>query len=336
MGNCFDKRLDINYDFEYLNELSPHPTYVDDLSDKIVNYFDLLGKSNIKRFFDQSRKYFLENFKKDQFLILDEKLKLFQNKVVIWNKQNFCDEENIKKNVKNFDYNLEMEIPFTGELMCLFIMNLNNEKMKSFDKSVKEYHILEKSIENNQICIIEKIRMCVMGEEVERLDMRIIKKISKIEFEEITLSLELTELKNSAIFENDLNNDRKLFKVNLGGQKIFMNKNKVFEINKFVQYELQTEHDNEKINLYLKNKKLYFYKNLMIEIAEFIINFQIKDIIWFTHDKKEIERILLENKIHLKLMDFNHKKLSRVSQEILTNFNITNGEEENSEKNKES
>lgn len=325
MGNCFNKKLDINYDFEYLNEISPYPTYIDDLSNKIVNYFDIIGQKNINKLFEKADKYFLENFKKDQILILQEKLNLFKNDVKIWNNQKKSNSENTNK--KFFDYNLEMEIPFTGELMCLFMMNLNNDSYKSFDKNVKEYHVLEKSIENNQICIVEKINMVLMDEEIERLDLRIIKKVSKNEFQEITLSLELTNLKNSAIFENDLKNDKKLFKINLGSQKIFLNDQNKFQINKFFQYELETKHDIKKINVCLKKKKLHFYKNMMTEIAEFIINFKFTDLIWFTHDKNEINKIILENKINLKSRNFNHKKLSRVSQEILNNFIIEDQEE---------
>lgn len=284
-----------------------------------LNLIELMGREWVEECFDAIEKDFNKaEFREKKNHITSQNLVTFNNKFDLWLKLTEIPESSNKLH----NYYIEIDIPFTPELIQMFYLNMTEELFKNYNKNADVFEFLNYTIDENTIVYIEKTitKKMLVVKPKQFLLVRCVRRLPNGDMIEFSKSVKRTKLKNikemKEILEGFDNEGENVFsgilsrRTDKGTKQMIINRIDILSgIGLII------------LKSFIKKALIRSNNQLMVKLAEFTLNTsENDDLIWFTDDKEEILRVLEENR---KLIDNSKLNLNELNAEAKLNYQIS-------------
>lgn len=273
-----------------------------------INLPNLIKEDFVKTLFDQIYDYINNpDIKKNDKMLIDEKLPLFMNDFKFW--ANLKNQE--YSDTKLHTYYYEMEFPFTPELLYLYFLNEDTKNFEKLHSDLDQFEIVHQSFKQNYCFLLLKYRTrsVIMIEPANFFVLRVIMLNKDETLSEFQISINETHLKKIPVFNSiyeSLENEGTIY---LNGTK-FEPVSTGYIYKSFVKMDVNYTLDISSIRSMIKKELLRKKNTLMNLMVEFILNEKdLSNLKWFSDslaDKKRIInknlQILEQTKINLKYL----------------------------------
>ena len=300
-----------------------------------INLPNLIKEDFVKTLFDQIYDYINNpDIKKNDKMLIDEKLPLFMNDFKFW--ANLKNQE--YSDTKLHTYYYEMEFPFTPELLYLYFLNEDTKNFEKLHSDLDQFEIVHQSFKQNYCFLLLKYRTrsVIMIEPANFFVLRVIMLNKDETLSEFQISINETHLKKIPVFNSiyeSLENEGTIY---LNGTK-FEPVSTGYIYKSFVKMDVNYTLDISSIRSMIKKELLRKKNTLMNLMVEFILNEKdLSNLKWFSDslaDKKRIInknlQILEQTKINLKYLksELHNLYLAKFSRGDKYVSNISNTKE---------
>lgn len=283
------------------------------------NLIDTLGKKyidgNLKEMLKEQDNEEIKN--KDNH-IANTNLLTFNNKLDVWVK--FTSMENTTNLLHN--YYIEMDIPFTPELIQMFYLNVSEEVFKEYNKKAASFQVTHTSISKDTIVYIIKTstKKILLVQPKQFYIVRVVRRMNDGSMMEFSQSVKSTNLKEIKEFANCIKNFNNEGDVKFSGIHTIKNdkgsNHKIFnKIDALSGISLRI------LKSFIKKSIIRSNNEFMVKLAEFTLNTtENEKLVWFSDDKEDIKRILDENK---ELLEKNNFKVDSLNKEAQINYQLS-------------
>ena len=191
-----------------------------------VLLFNIFGEDQIKQMLDEAERLLAAPaIRTPNNLLLEEKLKLYQNQVNIWFQMSDLPSGN-----KLHHYYSETECPLPAEAYYLFQLNLNNKRMTELDSNINSFELISYAVKEDTIITVTRTTTTkiLMIEPKTFFVVRIVRRIDKDTFIEVQHSVELTPLINNKFFKDYLDGLKNVAQVHINAVKYQTRGGKLF------------------------------------------------------------------------------------------------------------
>lgn len=292
---------------------------------------ELIGIDNIERFLEEDSREVADLSHRKSAALLDTKLEFFSNNYRFW-----CHFE--KQSNGNFyhNYSHQIEFPFTPEFYYLMTLQENLEELQKKDDSIEYFEVLKNEITSDMIisASLMKTKKILTVAPRTFLLIRVIKRISKNQFQECQRSVDLTDLRNEETFAQILSTEENIACI-FNGTSSFIKDDSRYVLNLFTKIDILSTIGFNMFAIIIKKKFQNFFNKSMKLMAEFLSKrHDPSTLTWFEGRNEEIAEILRENlailralKPNFEFLDSNTQKLSSLQNKrsSLTSENRKSG-----------
>ena len=271
-----------------------------------LNLIEILGRKNIDESFAKIV-VDLEN-KEDKNKgekVLDQELPSLKNLFRLW-----ISEGKQEGGDGLLTYRVEMNVPFSPELIQMFLLNLTEPVFKDYYLNSTGFSIVDSTIDKDTIVYLVKSKEA----EGEKFLARVVRRLENNDMLEYSKSVKLTTLNEQPEIKklvDQVQNEKVILKSGRDTAIVDEGTRYVW----FGKFNKPTEEDQEKKEE--KQKKLLKWviekhDGFLLRMAEFALETkETDDLLWFTDDKEDIKRVLEENRTYIKKSGIDVKELSK-------------------------
>ena len=253
------------------------------------------------------------SLKKTQLLLLDYEIPLLKNELRVWMK--FQKQDNTQ-NKLHLSYS-EMTIPFTPELIYLYLLSINKKNFNKLYKNIEAYEIVNQTVKDDHLFILYRYltkKQLYVGQR-NYFVFRILRKNSDQTISEFQTSVNTSKLMKLKEFKgfNLSFNDMAIIYAN-GSE--FEKRDKGYVWKQFSKKDILSGENILNLKPMLKKEIKTYYETMMKQIVHFLLKTpNLNKLLWFgtNEDKK---RIIDENLKILSKTDITIQNLSSETQNL--------------------
>lgn len=289
-----------------------------------MNLIEILGKANIEGKLKEVVAE-IEN-KKDRegsSYLHNDKTEGGNNEIDMWLETEKTDSE-----ARLHRYRVEMPVPFTPELIQLFLLNLKEEIFTTYNYRAESFQIVDSVIGDDLIVYVVKASFKDHNGAVkrERLVARVVKRLTNNDMLEFSQSVRVTpmvELKEYEEALSKIDNEEKVVLEGCNARKTDQGSQCTWFIRVETDEDLETEELKKNVGKILATNN----DRMQLQLTRFAVTVSENDqLLWFTDDKADVKRIIDENKALLEKSKVDLEELRK------TNFDMDKFEKPSNDK----
>ena len=253
------------------------------------------------------------SLKKTSLLLLDYEIPLLKNQLMVWMK--FQKQENTQ-NKLHLSYS-ETNIPFTPELIYLYLLSINKTNFSKLYKNLEAYEIVNQTIKDDHLFILYRYltkKQLYVGHR-NYFVFRILRKNPDGTISEFQTSVNTSKLLKLKEFKGFSVNFNDMAIIYANGSE-FEKTSKGYVWKQFSKKDILSDENILNLKPMIKKEMKTYYSNMMKQIVHFLLKTpDLDDLLWFgdNHDKR---RIIDENLKILSKSDINIQNLSSDTQNL--------------------
>lgn len=277
-----------------------------------IDLYSLITEKVIVGLLKKTGEYLKDpDIKKYDKLLLNEKLQLLKNDFKLWVR--LSNQEKVP--YKLHTYYLEVNFPFTPELLYLYYLNVNKDNYEHLHKDLDEYEVLHMAFKDDYCLMLLKYRTksVIMIESRSFFVLRVVRRNKDRTFSEFQISVNRTHLSDIAVFRSIIDSMENEATVYLNGSE-FEQTPEGLLLKSFTKVDVLSHLGILAVKPVIKTSAKQSKNTLMSLLVEFLLVKQdLAKLKWFNDSLSEKRRIFDEN---IKILSEAKLDLTQLEPEI--------------------